>query len=301
MKLGIVLPQDITDPIGLRDFVQAIEALGFDHLCFPDHVIGGNPASHALNGPYTHESFFHEPIATMGFAAGIAPKLELIPTVIVLPQRQTALLAKQMTQIDLMTGGRTRLGIGVGWNQVEYDVLGMDFGTRGRRIDEQIAVLRLLWSQNLVHFDGEWHQIRDAGINPRPARGTIPIWMGGWSDPMIRRIARAGDGWLLYAPLEEGRICIDKLHAACAGVGRDPAEIGIQSWIFLNKSDVMAGANQKADAHQLRAPEEWRREAIAWREAGATHMDCWTMYGCLTRPDQHIDLARRFKEAMDGL
>lgn len=301
MKLGIVIPHDLEDAVALRDFVQAIEDLGFDHLGFSDHVIGANPATHQLNGPYTHKSFFHEPIAAMAYVAALTRRIELVAGVVILPQRQTALLAKQATEIDLLSGGRLRLGVGVGWNQVEYEVLGMDFHNRGKRVDEQIEVLRRLWRDELVRFDGKWHHIDDAGINPRPIRGSIPIWMGGWSDAMIRRIARLGDGWLLYAPLDEGRERVEKLHAECAKIGRNPAEIGLQPWIFLNKSDVMAGANQRPDAHELRSPEEWAQEALAWKALGATHMDCWTMYGGLRGADQHVALARRFKEVMDGI
>jgi probable F420-dependent oxidoreductase len=301
MKLGIVLPQDITDPVGLRDFVQAIEELGFDHIVFPDHVIGGNPATHQINGPYTHESFFHELLVTMGFVAAVTRRVELVSGVMILPQRQTAMAAKQVAQVDVLSGGRVRLGIGAGWNQVEFDVLGMDFHDRGRRLDEQIAVLRAMWCHELVTFEGKWHRIIDAGINPLPVQRPIPIWMGGWFVPMIRRIARLGDGWLLYTHIEEGKACMEKLHSYCAEIGRDPSEIGIEAWIFLNKSDVMAGARQQPDAHEIRPHEDWAREAAAWQAAGATHFDCWTMYGNLTSVDQHVDLARQFKEVMNSL
>lgn len=301
MKLGIVLPCELQDRIALHDFVQAIEGLGFDHIVFPDHVIGGNPATHRINGPYTYESFFHEITVTMGFVAAVTERIVLTSGVMILPQRQTALVAKQSAEIDVLSGGRTRLGIGVGWNQVEFDVLGMEFGDRGRRIDEQIEVLRLMWCNELVNFEGRWHRIVDAGINPLPLQRPIPIWMGGWSDPMIRRLARAGDGWLLYAPPEIAGERLEQLGRGCEAIGRDPREIAIESWIFLNRSDVMAGANQKPGAHEIRTPEEWAREAAAWKALGATHLDCWTMYSNLTRPEQHIALARQFKEVMDGL
>jgi probable F420-dependent oxidoreductase len=302
VKLGIVLPQELRDRVALRDFVQGIDELGFDHLVFPDHVIGGNPATHPINGPYTHESFFHELSVTMGFAAALTERIELVAGVMILPQRQAALAAKQMAEVDVLSGGRVRLGVGVGWNQVEFDVLGMEFNNRGRRIEEQIEVLRAMWRNPLVDFDGRWHHIVDAGINPLPLRRTIPIWFGGWSDPAVKRLARMGDGWLLYAPLEEvGRERLDALDKACEVAGRNRREIGIESWIFLNHSDVMAGANQKPGADQLRTPEEWAREGAAWKAAGATHMDCWTMYGGLTRPEQHLRLAKQFKEVMDVL
>jgi len=302
MKLGIVLPYELEDPDSVREFCQGVEALGFDHIVFPDHVIGGNPATHQIHGPYTHESFFHELFVSMGFVAAVTRKIELVSGVLILPQRQAAMAAKQAAAVDVLSNGRVRLGIGVGWNQVEFEVLNMNFHDRGKRMDEQIDVMRHMWRDPLVHFKGANHTINDAGINPRPVRGSIPIWMGGWSDPAIKRIARMGDGWLLYAPLEDvGRPCLDKLHKYCAEIGRDPKEIGIQSWIFLNKSDVMKGANQNPDAHEIRPREVWAQEARAWKAAGATHMDCWTMYGKLTSAAQHVELARQFKEVMDAL
>jgi alkanesulfonate monooxygenase SsuD/methylene tetrahydromethanopterin reductase-like flavin-dependent oxidoreductase (luciferase family) len=169
-------------------------------------------------------------------------------------------------------------------------------------MEEQLEVLRSMWRSPLINFDGQWHRIVDAGINPLPIQRPIPIWFGGWSDPVVKRLARMGDGWLLYAPLEQvGRERLDALDKACAAAGRDRSGIGIESWIILNKSDVMAGANQKPGAHQVRTPEEWAREGAAWKAAGATHVDCWTMYGRLTRPEQHLRLAKQFKEVMDAL
>lgn len=302
LKLGIVLPQDLTDPIELRDFVQAIDELGFDRIGFPDHVIGANPRSHVVNGPYTHESYFHELIATMGFVAAVTRNVRLLSDVAILPQRQAGLFAKQMAAIDVLSNGRAIAGIGGGWNQVEFEVLGMDFADRGRRLDEQIDVLRQLWCNELVDFEGEFHTIVDAGICPLPVQKPIPIWFGGWSDVMIRRIARSGDGWLLYLPLEAGAgERIDKLRESCAAVGRDPAEIAVTSWIFCNRSDVMAGANQAPDAHEIRSPDEWVREALAWQALGVSHIDCWTMYGGFTKADQHIALAQQFKDVMDSI
>jgi probable F420-dependent oxidoreductase len=299
LKIGIILPQDLQDRVSLRDFVQAVEALGFDHIVFPDHVVGANPTTHRLNSPYTHESYFHELFVTMGFVAGITQRIELVSGVLILPQRQTALVAKQAAHLDVLSEGRLRIGVGVGRNHVEYDVLGEDFLDRGKRLDEQIEVLRRLWCEDLVTFEGKWHTIVDAGINPLPIQKPIPIWMGGWSAPMIRRIARTGNGWLLYCPLETvGRKSLESLRRECAAAGRDPVEIGVQAWILLNKSDVMAGARQKRDAHELRPRKHWALEARAWKEAGATHVDCWTMYGNLTSADQHVELARQFKETM---
>ena len=302
MKLGIVLPYELRHPAEVRDFVQAVEALGYHHIVFPDHVIGGNPASHRINGPYTHESFFHEVFVSMAFVAGLTSRIELVSGVLILGQRQAALAAKQVAAIDVLSEGRVRCGIGAGWNQVEYDVLGMDFHNRGKRMDEQIQVMRQLWSSALVNFQGTWHTIVDAGINPRPVQRAIPIWFGGWSEPMIRRIVRTGDGWLLYCPLEHGgQAALDRMHEICSEAARDPAEIGIEAWIFVNHSDVMRGARQLPGAEAIRPREEWAREARAWKAAGCTHMDCWTMYGGLTHVDQHVELARQFKDVVDAV
>ena len=301
MKLGFVLPHELEDPIAVRDFAQALEEFGYDNINLPDHVIGANPATYGVMGPYTHKSYFHEPIATLGFLAAHTKRLELLSNVIILPQRQTILFAKQAAAIDVLSGGRLRVGIGVGWNPVEYASLGMNFHDRGKRVDEQIELLRRLWSEELVTFEGKYHKVVDAGINPRPVQKRIPIWLGGWSDPMIRRVARIGDGWLLVTPLEEGRVCVDKLHAACAAIGRDPKEIGLQSWVVANKSSPQAGTRQKPDAHELRSPEVWAAEAREWKALGATHMDCWSAYGGLFNVDQHIAVAKQFKEVMDAL
>ena len=299
MKLGIFLPLELREPSELNDFVQACEELGFDHINFGDHVVGSSPAKRA--GPYSHKTIFHEPMVTMAFAANATRKIGLVVGVIILPQRQAALVAKQAAQLDFLSGGRLRLGVGVGWNAIEYEALGMDFANRGSRIDEQIEVMRKLWCNELVTFHGKWHEINEAGINPLPVQRPIPIWFGGFSDPMIRRIARFGDGWLMYCDLEtQAKTCLEKLHKHCDEIGRDPSEIGIQGWVIVNKSDVLGGEVQKSDAHILRSPEEWVREIRAWKALGATSLDCWTTWGKLTTVDQHIALAKQFKEVFDA-
>lgn len=299
MKLGILFPQDLKDPVSVRDFVQAVDEIGYNHLSFPDHVFGANPATHKLIGPYTHKSYFHETFTTMAYVAGITRRIELVSTVLILPQRQTGLVAKQAAAIDVLSGGRLRLGVGVGWNAVEYEVLGMNFHDRGKRVDEQVDLLRKFWREELITYQGNWHSVTDAGINPRPLRQSIPIWFGGWSDPMMDRVARLGDGWIASCSYEgKGRTCIEKMHMACEKIGRDPAEIGIQAMVVLNNSSVWKGTNQKAGAEAVRSPDDWRREAQVWQAGGATHLDCWTMYGNLSSPDQHIALARQFMETM---
>ncbi|MBQ0721108.1 MAG: LLM class F420-dependent oxidoreductase [Gammaproteobacteria bacterium] len=303
MKLGAIFPitEIGTDPVVIRDYAQAIEDIGYDHLVVFDHVLGADPSKHELWGPYTHEFQFHEPFVLMGYLAAVTQKIELATGIVIAPQRQTALLAKQAAEVDVLSGGRLRLGIGIGWNQVEYQALGQDFSTRGRRVEEQIELLRQLWSNELVTFEGKWDTIIDAGINPLPVQQPLPIWMGGWADPMIRRIARIGDGWFaFFKPDDTGKHLIGKLRQYAEEADRDPADIGIEAWITVNNADIQAGWNQKPEDMLLRSADEWCEEIAAWQDLGATHLACWTMYGGLSS-DQHIDVARRFKEAVDSM
>ncbi|MFZ5655202.1 MAG: LLM class F420-dependent oxidoreductase [Pseudomonadota bacterium] len=303
MRKGAIFPitEIGTDPIAIRDYAQAIEAMGYDHIVVFDHVLGANPERHQLWGPYTHEFQFHEPFVLLGYLAAVTRALELATGIVILPQRQTALVAKQAAEVDILSGGRLRLGVGAGWNQVEYEALGQDFHTRGQRMDEQVALLRELWSKDLVDFDGRWHKVTQAGINPLPVQQPIPLWMGGWADPMIRRIARLADGWFaFFRPDDNGRQQLDKLHRYAREAGRDPAAIGIEAWIILNNASVLAGKNQKPEDIPLRSPDAWCAEIEAWKGLGATHVACWTMYANLS-VDQHIETARRFKEAADSV
>lgn len=303
MRLGAIFPitEIGTDPAAIRDYAQAIEALGFDHLVVFDHVLGADPTKHKLWGPYTHEFQFHEPFVLLGYLAAITRRIELATGIVILPQRQTALVAKQAAEVDILSGGRLRLGVGIGWNQVEYEGLGQDFSTRGRRMDEQIGLLRELWTKELLTFAGRWDKITDAGINPLPIQQPIPLWLGGWADAMIKRIACVGDGWFaFFKPDEPGKHLIAKLHRYAREAGRDPAQIGIEAWITLNNANAMAGWKQRPEDVPLRTPEHWREEMLAWKALGATHLGCWTMYGELSLA-QHIDAARRFKEVADSL
>src|SRR6185503_1086777 len=185
MRLGVVFPQlEIgADPAVIKDYAQTTEGLGYDYLLAFDHVLGANPNRlGGWQGPYTHESMFHEPFVLFGYLAGLTQRLELVTGVIILPQRQTVLVAKQAAEVDVLSGGRLRLGIGTGWNQVEYESLGASFADRGERIVEQVDLLRRLWTEPLVSFEGRWHRVSGAGLNPLPVQRPIPIWMGGWDD-----------------------------------------------------------------------------------------------------------------------
>jgi probable F420-dependent oxidoreductase len=182
MKLGVIFPQTEigNDPIAIRDYAQTAEALGYNHVLAYDHVLGANPdRPEGWRGPYTHRTPFHEPFVLFAYLAGLTTQLHFVTGIIILPQRQTALVAKQAAALDVLSGGRLRLGVAIGWNPVEYEALGENFHNRGRRIEEQIQVLRALWQNELVTFDGEWYHIPDAGINPLPIQRPIPIWMGG--------------------------------------------------------------------------------------------------------------------------
>ena len=285
MRVGVTLPQTEmnNDPGTIREYAQAIEGLGYDHIQSLDHVLGANAASRpGWQGPYDHTDVIHEPFVLFGYLAALTQSVELVTTIIILPQRQTALVAKQAAAIDVLSGGRMRLGIGVGWNDVEFEALGEDFHDRGRHSEEQIEVLRALWTQDLVTYKGRWHTITDAGINPLPVQRPIPIWIGGGADTVLRRIARVGDGWFpQFRPDEDGRSMLGRLREYTREAGRDPGDIGIDGPIRI------AGRSQ----------EEWVLDAAAWRDLGATHLSVNTRNAGLSFPDGHIDAIRRFMDS----
>lgn len=294
MELGVVFPQTEigTDPAAIRDYAQAAEALGYTHLVAYDHLLGASPRGDW--GPrYTEKDMFHEPLVLFAYLAAVTRDLELVTDILLLPQRQTALVAKQAAEVDVLSGGRLRMGVGVGWNYVEYEALGENFHNRGQRIEEQIAVLRRLWTQELVTFEGRWHRITDAGINPLPVQRPIPIWMGGGSEPVLRRVARLADGWFPPAvprrealpelmPPSEAREAMVRLADYAREEGRDPETIGVEGSIPI------VG----------RTPDQWAELADQWRAIGASHVVVNTMKGGLVSPQTHIDAIRRFKEAV---
>jgi len=237
VRYGVLFPQnDIgIDPGAVREFVQGVEGLGFDYLMAYEHVLGANPQrpGWGRGRPYTYRDAFHEPFTLFSYLSAVTERIEFATAVLVLPQRQTALVAKQVAQLDLLSGGRFRFGVGVGWNEVEYAGLGVDFGTRGRRIEEQLEVLRRLWRDPLVTFRGTYHALDDVGINPRPSR-RIPLWMGGAADAVLRRMARAADGWFMPGASDErSRDWIETLQGYLREAGRSPAAFGIDRRLVL--------------------------------------------------------------------
>jgi probable F420-dependent oxidoreductase len=283
MRFGVVFPQTEigTDPAVIRDFAQTAEALGYHHILAYDHVIGANPASRqGWRPPYTHKDSFHEPFVLFSYLAGVTKTLEFTTGVIILPQRQTVLVAKQAAALDVLSGGRLRLGIGIGWNPVEYEALGENFKNRGRRSEEQVEVLRQLWTQELVTYEGQWHRITDAGLNPLPIQRPIPIWFGGSDDRALRRLARLGDGWFpMMGPDDTCRAAIEKIGSYAREAGRDPKSIGIESRVTIGQ----------------KSPEEWKKEIEAWKNLGATHLAVNTMKAGLPTPTAHIEAIRRVK------
>lgn len=286
MQLGVVFPQTEigADPGAVRAYVEAAEHAGYAHLLVYDHVLGADPnRPGGFRGPYTHETMFHEPFVLFGHLAAITSRLELVTGVLILPQRQTALVAKQAAEVDVLSGGRLRLGVGVGWNAVEYEALGENFHDRGRRIEEQVALIRRLWRDPVVTFNGHYHTITKAGLNPLPPRPDIPIWMGGMHERVLHRIGRVADGWFpqLRDPAELAGP-LDRIHAAARAAERKPEEIGVEARIAIG-GDV----------------DEEVALAGAWERAGATHLSVNTMGRGLKTPADHIEAIEHFKECYD--
>ncbi|MFQ5576836.1 MAG: LLM class F420-dependent oxidoreductase [Anaerolineae bacterium] len=290
MKLGVIFPQTEigSDPVALKDYAQAVEGMGYHYLSAYEHVLGANPnRPGGWSGfrPYTFEHSFHEPFVLFGYLAGFTKTLEFVTGILVLPQRTTALVAKQAAQVDILSGGRLRLGVGVGWNDVEYRGMGAAFKDRGRRIEEQVALLRELWTKPLVTFTGRDHTLPDVGLNPLPVQRPIPIWFGGMAEAVLRRMARLGDGWMPGgSPGPKLAAMIDRLRGYLAKAGRSPAEFGIDGRLNFRSAP----------------PETWGTQVEQWRQLGATHLAVNTMGAGLKSPQAHIDAIRQFKVEVEG-
>lgn len=291
MKIGVIFPQTEcgTDVGAIGEFVRSVEAMGFDHLFVADHVLGADPRfhSHPSLVAYSHETVVHEALTLMAYLAAVTTRLTLATGILILPQRQTVLVAKQAAQIDVLSGGRLRLGIGVGWNAVEYEALNETFENRGRRSAEQVAVLRALWTQQVVDFQGEFHRISHAGLNPMPIQRPIPVWFGVGGrersvppDAALRRIARLADGWSPnLTPDSQGQAIVARVHEYAREAGRDPATLPLEGRIRL------AG----------QGPDGWANQVNAWKALGATSVIAEPRGAGLSFPDGHLDVLRRFK------
>jgi probable F420-dependent oxidoreductase len=285
MQVGLTFPQSEigADPIAIRDYAQAAEDLGYEHLLAYDHVLGADPTNREGWRGYTHETMFHESLTLFGYLAAVTQRLELVTGVIVLPQRQTALVAKQAAEVDVLSGGRLRLGVGIGWNAVEYEALGEDFSTRGARIEEQIEVMRLLWTREVVSYEGEYHRITEAGINPLPVQRPIPVWMGARADVGLRRTARVADGWFPLGPPDDSMSeAVKRLREYIEEAGRDPESVGIEARLDVGRIP----------------PEEWIAQTEAWRSLGASHISVNTMNAGLRSPQEHVETIRHYKGAL---
>ena len=263
---------------------QAAESLAYEHLRVLEHVLGADASKReSWEGSFSHTDTFHEPFVLFGYLAGLTEKIQMTTGILILPQRQPALVAKQAAAVDVLTGGRLRLGIGVGWNDVEYEALGEDFSKRGRRCEEQIELLRALWTQDVVDFHGRYHQVTHAGINPLSVQRPIPLWLGGDAPQVLRRVGRLGDGWFPnFEPDSAGQEMIAQMHEHARAAGRDPGAIAIEGRAPFAQGD----------------PDAWNRAAAAWDEAGASHLSFNTRWVGLKGPEQHIEAIQRFKEAV---
>jgi probable F420-dependent oxidoreductase len=276
----VVFPQTELggDPGAVRAYGETVEAVGYTHVLAYDHVVGADPAVHTgWAGPYDVNTTFHEPLVMFGYLAAITRSVELVTGVIILPQRQTALVAKQAAEVDLLSGGRLRLGIGLGWNAVEYEALGEDFTNRGKRSGEQIEVMRRLWTEQTVSFDGDFHRVTGAGLAPLPVQRPIPLWIGTRSTPGYRRAGRLADGWF---PMMEPGPDLDYargiVEQAAVEAGRDPAAIGMEGRVtWSGDDDALA------------------RDVAAWAATGASHLSINTMGAGLTSVDEHLAVLTR--------
>jgi len=286
MRYGAVFPQTEIgdDPGAVRAYAQAVEEMGYEYLLAYDHVLGADTSVRSnWTGPYSAETNFHEPFVLFGYLAGITQRIELVTGIIILPQRQTALVAKQAAEVDVLSGGRLRLGIGIGWNDVEYAALNEDFHNRGKRSEEQVEVLRELWTKPVVTYEGRWHHIDAAGIKPLPVQRPIPIYFGGGrTDAVLRRIAKLGDGWLPQArPDDNGRALVEKFRNFVAEAGREPSDVGLDARVSVLEGMDVALAN-----------------AEQWDDIGARYVGVNTMKAGFITVDQHLNALREFKESV---
>ena len=295
MEVGVIFPQTEIepDPLAIKDFAQAAEDMGYAYIFIADHVLGADPAHHDFPAlrTYNHKSVVHETMTLMGYLSAITEQVGLATGILILPQRQTVLVAKQAAEVDVLSGGRLRLGIGVGWNSVEFEALGEDFHNRGARSAEQIEVMRALWTQEVVDYHGKWHNISHAGLNPLPVQRPIPVFLGAGSsatptiaEPVLKRVARIADGWCPnFGPDERGRAYVEKGHGYMLEMGRDSDKLQLDGRLRTSGKQ----------------PEDWIDEAKAWEELGARYLSIENRQGGLKTAGEHIEAMRRFKDVTD--
>jgi probable F420-dependent oxidoreductase len=285
MQTGAVLSQNELGPdlSAIRDYAQAVQDLGYDFLVTADHVVGADAADHPeLERVYSIDSYLREPLMLGAFLACAAPRLGYLTSVVILPQRQTVLTAKQAADLDVLTGGKLRLGVGIGWNPIEFAALGMPFRTRARRFEEQIELMRKLWTERVVTFDGQFDTVQAAGINPRPIHQPIPIWIGASAEAAIKRATKIADGFLPLRPLEGGwQTTMDKIHTWLGEAGRDAHTFGIEG-----RLDAAQGT-----------PDDWRKVVEMWRGFGASHLSVSTTQAG-SGPHAHIERLRQVSEVL---
>lgn len=279
MRIGVVFPQsELGGDVGaVRAYADGVADLGFAHVLAYDHVLGADPTVHTgWSGPYDLSTTFHEPFVLFGYLAA-RTRLELVTGIVILPQRQTALVAKQAAEVDLLTDGRFRFGVGVGWNPVEYQALGEDFRTRGKRVDEQISLLRRLWTEPSVTFEGRFDRVVGAGISPLPVQRPIPVWVGGSSDAAYRRVGRLADGWFPQVrPGPDLDAALAVVAEAAGAAGRDGSAIGMEGRVEWGGDE-----------------ERFARQVERWRDAGASHLSIGTFSAGRLDVDAHLEALRR--------
>lgn len=284
MQIGVTFPQsDLElDAAATRDYTQAVEEMGFDHLVAYDHVLGaGRKNRPDWKGFHDEHDRFHEVLVLFGYLAGLTKSIEFVTCILCLPQRQTALVAKQASTVDRLSDGRLRLGVGVGWNDLEFEALGADFGNRGPRIEEQIDLMRSLWTNETVEFDGEFHSIPDMGINPLPSKSPIPLWYGsGGAEKFLRRVARMSDGWMpeTREPEKLGPQ-LEKLRTLLEAEGRNAEDFGLQGRLSLRQGD----------------PDLWREYYDWYQNNGFTHFCISTIWSGASTLDEHLAFLERFR------
>lgn len=285
MEFGAVFPHNEigTDPGAVKAFAQGVEALGATHLLIYDHVLGADPdRPGGFKGPYDKDVAFHEPLTTLAYIAGVTEKLQLMTTVLILPQRQTALVAKQAAQVAILSDNRLRLGVGTGWNEIEYEALGVPFEKRGARQTEQVELLRELWTSDSLSFDGKFHKVSKASILPRPSK-PVPIWFGGSVPALLKRCAEQGDGWIpLMGANDKAKACIDTIRSHREAVGKSMDGFGIQA-----QAQFSGGT-----------PERWASHAGKWRDLGCTHLAIATQNAGETDVDGHLGRIETYLEAV---